>query len=101
MHPINSKGLECSSYALSLHALPRCELSPVEELVHIKLVPSFKHKIDGSAEFSGKDRQGFALAVLAHQPVVMFLAPVIALQEETGAFREGPFQMHISDFGVT
>ena len=83
-----------------MHALPRCELSLVEELVHIKVVSSLKHEIDRSAELAGKDRQGFALAVLAHQPVVMFLAPIIALQEEAGDLREGPLQMHISDFGV-
>jgi len=83
-----------------LYALPRCELSLVGELVHIKRFPPFEHKIDRSSEFAGKDRQSLALAVLAHQPVVMFLAPIIALQEKTGDFREGPLQMHISDLGV-
>jgi hypothetical protein len=48
----------------------------------------------------GKDREGFTLAMLADQAIVIELSLFIASEEEASGLGESPFEMGVTDFAV-
>jgi hypothetical protein len=72
----------------------------IKEFFHIKRLFVFEHKIDGAAQFMGKDAHGLAFVVfvgeLAH---IIFGLVRVSEQYNRGLFN-GPFQVMVADLFV-
>jgi hypothetical protein len=71
-----------------------------EKDVHIEGLLSFEHEVDGPSEFMGEDREGFTLAMLADEAIVIELSLFIASKEEASGLGESPSEMGVADFAV-
>lgn len=57
----------------------------------------FEHEVNGSSQFVGQDRKGFALAVFVRDFLQISLRSLVAFQEKLRRLRERPAEMGIAD----
>jgi len=72
----------------------------VHKAIHIEGRGAAEHVIGGTAEASGEDAQGLALAVLGANAVEKLLARGILLKEEDGGLAVGPLEVGVADLGA-
>ena len=68
-----------------------------EKCIHMKHLFSFQDVIGCSGQFMSKNGHGFCLTVFFLQFISVFSGFGVSSEEKDGSFREGPFEMDISD----